>query len=75
MIMKCVLQRYRAQNIVPVTAEHVKQLVYDGTSFSLGGVDINQVTIVGNIIGVEKSSTCTTYKIDDSTGFVTVKYW
>jgi len=69
------LQRFKAQNIVPVTAEHIQQLSYDGSTFTLGGIEVSQVTIVGNIVGVEKSQTCTTYKVDDSTGVTTVKYW
>lgn len=50
-------------------------MTYDGSTFSLGGSEISQVTIVGTIVGVEKSQTCTTYKIDDTTGSVMVKHW
>ena len=70
-----IFQKYRFQNITPVTAAHIQQMKYDGSVFSLGGNEISQVTIVGTVIGVEKSQTCTTYKIDDTTGSVMVKHW
>ena len=69
------LQKYKPQNIIPITAQHIQQLSYDGSTFTLGGVELGLVTIVGNIIGVEKSQTCTTYQLDDSTGLATIKFW
>ncbi|CAK8691180.1 unnamed protein product [Clavelina lepadiformis] len=68
-------KKIRSQNIVPVTAQNVSEMIPDDSAFRLGDNDVSHVTLVGTVIHSEKSQTCTTYKIDDTTGTVIVKHW
>ena len=62
-------------SIVPITAKHVTEMTFDDSKFHLGDMEISQVTLVGTVIQYDKSQTCNTYKVDDTTGVVTVKHW
>jgi len=69
------MQKFRYQNITPITASHVEEMTFDDSVFRLGDHEITQVTIVGTVVQVEKTQTCITYQIDDTTGTVTAKHW
>ena len=56
-------------------ASHLQQIKQDGSEFRFCDTEVRQVVMVGTIISVERSQTCTTYKVDDTTGFATVKQW
>nr|CAB3265681.1 replication protein A 32 kDa subunit-A-like [Phallusia mammillata] len=68
-------KKFRYQNITPVTASNIKEMTFDDSVFRLGDHEVSQVTVVGTVIQVEKTQTCHTYKIDDTTGTVTAKHW
>ena len=53
----------------------MEELEHEDTRFTLGGAEVSQVTLVGNIYHCEKTQTCNTYKLDDTTGSVTIKHW
>lgn len=66
----------RSQNLVPLTTAHIRALTNDGNSFHLGETEIGQVTLVGIVTHVEKSTTSVTYNIDDTTSEpIALKHW
>jgi len=58
----------------------VKQL-FEATSqaiddqYVVDGEELNNVTIVGRIVSSGEAATCLSFKIDDGTGLVDVRYW
>uniref|UniRef100_H2ZJT3 Replication protein A C-terminal domain-containing protein n=1 Tax=Ciona savignyi TaxID=51511 RepID=H2ZJT3_CIOSA len=68
-------RKFKFNNIIPILASQLKEVVSEDSGFKLGKTDISQVTLVGTVVQVERSQTCNTYKIDDTTGIVTVKHW
>ena len=68
---------YSDESLRPVT---VKQLLdmeesYPGAEFALDGSPLTQVTLVGQVRGVNPQQTNVTYRIDDGTGVIEVKKW
>jgi RPA family protein len=41
----------------------------------LGGADLNQVKVVGNVLKVEEQRTFTKFDVEDCTGLVEVRLW
>jgi len=68
-------RKFRFVNITPITCQNMEELVHEDSRFTLGGAEVSQVTLVGNIYQCEKTQTCNTYKLDDTTGSVTIKHW
>lgn len=68
-------RKFRFINITPITCQNMDELVHEDSKFTLGGAEVSQVTLVGNIYQCEKTQTCNTYKLDDTTGSVTIKHW
>ncbi|KAI0184417.1 putative replication factor-a protein [Xylaria flabelliformis] len=66
------------ESLRPVT---IKQIIdaepaYAGdASFRIDGLDVKQVTIVGQVRTINPQTTNITYKIDDGTGIIEVKQW
>ncbi|KAI8807330.1 hypothetical protein BJ742DRAFT_321200 [Cladochytrium replicatum] len=63
------------QSLRPVTIKQVleaKQPVND-TPYTIDGVDVTMVSIVGRVISVSRASTNVSYTIDDGTGQIDVK--
>jgi len=60
----------RAQNVVPVLINQVLTAAEEG--FSIEGVEVGMVEIVGKVLGIENAATKTSYQIEDSTGVVDV---
>ncbi|KAI1302967.1 replication protein A, subunit RPA32 [Xylaria venustula] len=66
------------ESLRPVT---IKQIIdaepsYAGdASFRIDGLDVKQVTIVGQVRVINQQTTNITYKIDDGTGTIEVKQW
>lgn len=68
-------RKFRFINITPITCQNMEELAHEDSKFTLGGAEVSQVTLVGNIYHCEKTQTCNTYKLDDTTGSVTIKHW
>ncbi|KAI1423301.1 replication protein A, subunit RPA32 [Xylaria sp. FL1777] len=66
------------ESLRPVT---IKQIIdaepaYAGdASFRIDGLDVKQVTIVGQVRVINQQTTNITYRIDDGTGVIEVKQW
>ncbi|KAI1361294.1 replication protein A, subunit RPA32 [Xylaria arbuscula] len=66
------------ESLRPVT---IKQIIdaepaYAGdASFRIDGLDVKQVTIVGQVRAIMQQTTNITYRIDDGTGTIEVKQW
>lgn len=63
----------RPQNIVPVMIKEVLEAPEEG--FTIEGMEVGEVVVLGQIREVEKTATKTTYKIEDSTGSLDVIQW
>lgn len=72
------LQPINDESLRPVT---IKQIIdaepaYAGdASFRIDGLDVKQVTIVGQVRAIMQQTTNITYRIDDGTGVIEVKQW
>jgi len=63
----------RAQNVVPVQISEVLNAPEEG--FTVEGMEVGMVVILGRVTSVEKAATKTTYQVEDSTGEVHVIQW
>ncbi len=68
---------YGEESLRPVT---IKQLLdveeaYPGADFVVDTMTLTQVTLVGQVRGVNAQSTHITYKVDDGTNVIDVKKW
>eukprot|EP00088_Acartia_fossae_P049494 TRINITY_DN5453_c0_g1_i1.p1 TRINITY_DN5453_c0_g1~~TRINITY_DN5453_c0_g1_i1.p1 ORF type:complete len:263 (+),score=100.36 TRINITY_DN5453_c0_g1_i1:12-800(+) len=63
----------RAQNLVPVMINEILSAPEEG--FSVEGIEVGLVAILGEVISVEKATTKTTYQVQDSTGGLEVVQW
>jgi len=63
----------RAKNVVPVMIEEVLNAPEEG--FTIEGVEVGMVSILGKIVEIERAVTKNTYKIEDSTGTLDVIQW
>ncbi|KAK3241431.1 hypothetical protein CYMTET_48805 [Cymbomonas tetramitiformis] len=68
----------RNESLTPLTVRQLHEglngVGLDDT-IRVDGEDINNLTLVGKIVGEQESSTSINYKIDDGTGQVDVRYW
>lgn len=62
--------RQRSQNIMPCTIAQIVNATQVDDKFTIDGVDLHQVTIIGLVRSAKESSTNLTYEIDDMTGQV-----
>ncbi|ROT41823.1 replication protein A, subunit RPA32 [Sodiomyces alkalinus F11] len=65
------------ESLRPVT---IKQIIdaeepYPGADFRIDGVNITQITFVGQVRAINPQPTNITYRIDDGTGIIEVKKW
>jgi len=63
----------RAQNVVPLLINDVLTAPEEG--FSIEGIEVGLVNILGKITNIDKAATKTTYQVEDSTGQVDVVQW
>jgi len=63
----------KRQNVVPVMANQILTAPEEG--FSVEGIEVGMVVIVGRVTGLEKAATKTVYQIEDDTGVVEVVQW
>ena len=71
------LKTWGQENLRPVT---IKQALdasqpHIDAKFSIDGVEITQISFVGQIRNISKQTTNITYKLDDGTGTIEVKKW
>lgn len=63
----------KRQNVVPVMANQVLTAPEEG--FSVEGIEVGMVVLVGRVSGLEKAATKSVYQIEDDTGTVEVVQW
>jgi len=63
----------KRQNVVPVMATQVLTAPEEG--FSVEGIEVGMVVLVGRVSGLEKAATKSVYQIEDDTGVVEVVQW
>lgn len=65
------------ESLRPVTIKQIleAEAAHPDSAHQISGVDVSQVTFVGQVRGVNTQPTNITYKIDDGTGSVDVKWW
>ncbi|KAL1846406.1 hypothetical protein VTK73DRAFT_290 [Phialemonium thermophilum] len=71
------VQAYSDESLRPVT---IKQLLdweepFPGSDIVIDGMNLTQVTLVGQVRSVNPQSTNITYRLDDGTGSIDVKRW
>ncbi|KAK4134247.1 replication protein A, subunit RPA32 [Trichocladium antarcticum] len=70
-------KKYQDDSLRPVT---IKQLIeckesYPNSDMMLDGATLTQITFVGQVRSVNPQTTNTTYRLDDGTGVIDVKWW
>lgn len=63
----------RAQNVVPVQISEVLNAPEEG--FTVEGMEVGMVVVLGRVLSVEKAATKTKYQIEDASGQVDVIQW
>ncbi|KZF23127.1 replication protein A, subunit RPA32 [Xylona heveae TC161] len=68
---------YGKDTLRPVTIKQIidAQQAHPDADFKVDGVEVTQLTFVGQIRNISTQTTNITYKIDDGTGTVEVKQW
>ncbi|KHJ35706.1 putative replication protein a 32 kda subunit [Erysiphe necator] len=68
---------YGKDTLRPLTIKQIieAQQPHPDSEFKIDGVEVTQLTFVGQIQTVSSQATNTTYKVDDGTGLIEVKQW
>ncbi|CAD6504761.1 BgTH12-00264 [Blumeria graminis f. sp. triticale] len=68
---------YGKDTLRPVTVKQIieAQQPHPDSDFKVDGIEVTQITFVGQIQAVSSQATNTTFKVDDGTGLIEVKQW
>ncbi|KAM3069486.1 Replication factor A protein 2 [Clarireedia jacksonii] len=68
---------YGKDTLRPVTIKQIIEAVqpHPDADFKIDGVEITQLSFIGQIHSISKQATNITYKIDDGSGLIEVKQW
>ncbi|POS84512.1 hypothetical protein EPUL_002510 [Erysiphe pulchra] len=68
---------YGKDTLRPLTIKQIieAQQPHPDSEFKVDGVEVTQITFIGQIQTVSSQATNTTYKVDDGTGLIEVKQW
>jgi len=68
---------YGKETVRPVTIKQIIDAIipHPSADHKIDGVDITQLSLIGQILSVTHQTTNTTFKIDDGTGVIEIKQW
>ncbi|PQE13698.1 replication factor A2 protein [Rutstroemia sp. NJR-2017a BVV2] len=68
---------YGKDTLRPVTIKQILDAVqpHPDADFKIDGVEVTQLSFIGQVHSVSKQATNNTYKVDDGTGLIEVKQW